>query len=177
MTPNVSATVALGQRLGTLATPGTCILLHGALGAGKTQLARGIAQGAHIADLGLVSSPTYVLMNVYPAAANDPDAKTVYHLDAYRANGPEDFATIDLSELLGTPPSPQPFHAEAPAPDASPYPAGIVVIEWPERIADLLPEDRLEIFIEPVDEEHGRRLELTATGPHSTDLLQRYQSP
>src|SRR5262245_44295827 len=59
-------TLALGRRLGALALPGQLIALHGNLGAGKTLLTRGIAEGAQVADIGLVSSPTYVLCNIYP---------------------------------------------------------------------------------------------------------------
>lgn len=158
---NLEATFAAGRCLGRLAQPGQCILLHGPLGAGKTHLARGIAEGARVADLGLVSSPTYVFLNIYPANPADPESKTVYHLDAYRAHGPEDLEALDLDELLDT----------RPEPDRQP--GGLVVIEWPERLAALLPTDRLEVFIEPLDE-NSRRLEFQATGIRSTELLERY---
>ena len=161
--PNLESTLATGRRLGRLAQPGQCILLHGPLGAGKTHLARGIAEGAHVADLGLVSSPTYVFLNVYPADPANPASKTVYHLDAYRAHGPEDFAAIDLDELL----------EPTPAGEAGREVGGIMVIEWPERISELLPVDRLDIFIEPLDE-NSRRLEFQARGPRSRALLQDY---
>jgi tRNA threonylcarbamoyladenosine biosynthesis protein TsaE len=162
---NVEMTLAIGRRLGALVASGTCILVHGPLGAGKTHLARGIAEGARVADLSLVSSPTYVFMNVYLANPADRTSKTVYHLDAYRARGAEDFDAIDLDELLEA----SPFSVPSEEADAG----GVVVIEWPERIADLLPEDRLEVFIEPLDEA-SRRLELRATGPRSAAVLERY---
>src|SRR6478735_5972705 len=91
ITRSAEETVALGRLIGQLAPPGdvVCVALDGELGAGKTQLTRGIAEGAEVADIGLVSSPTYVLMNVYPAGAG---RKAVYHLDAYRIGGEDEFA-------------------------------------------------------------------------------------
>src|SRR5438309_945802 len=99
-TRSVEETLALGERLGRLAAPGLCIALHGMLGAGKTHLVRGLARGAAVADEGLVSSPTYVLLNVYPAARGVAGSKTVFHLDAYRVAGEEDLAAVGFQEML-----------------------------------------------------------------------------
>lgn len=158
MCAGIEETIAFGWRLGCLAPVGFCITLSGPLGAGKTHLVRGIAKGARVADANLVSSPTYVLLNIYPRNPADAKSKTIYHLDAYRAHGAEDFAAIDLDELLSA--------HETPAED------GLVVIEWPQRIADLLPADRLDITIDPVDE-MIRDLALTATGPRADVFLRR----
>jgi len=110
---------------------GECIALYGDLGAGKTQFVRGLVRGLG-GDIRTVSSPTYVLLNVY-----DTGRLTVYHLDAYRVHGPEDFEAIGFGELLEQP--------------------GVVVVEWPMRIADLLPQDHIAIQIE-------------ATGVHSREI-------
>lgn len=100
-----------------------CIALYGDLGAGKTQFVRGLVRGLG-GDIRSVSSPTYVLLNIY-----DTGRLTVYHLDAYRVSGPDDFEAIGFAELLEQP--------------------GVVVVEWPTRIADLLPKDHIAIHIEP----------------------------
>ena len=148
--PNVAATLALGRRLGRLAQPNQLIALHGQLGAGKTHLVRGIAEGANVADLGLVSSPTYVICQIYPRNAADPKSRTVFHLDAYRTNGAEDFTSLGFDDILGQ--------------------DGIVVIEWADRVAEMLPPDHLAIAIEVLDE-NVRSLELTAGGPQSQRLV------
>lgn len=140
---NVEETVRLGRRLGELAkgTPGTlCIALDGPLGAGKTHLTRGIAEGAGVADMSLVCSPTYVLLNIYEAAAN---GKTVYHFDAYRMRDSEEFEGLGFEEIL---------RGEA-----------IVVVEWASRVADLLPAETLWIRIEHAEEGH-RMLEISGEG-------------
>ena len=77
-THSIPETLALGRLLGRLAPPNTFIALDGQLGAGKTHLTRGIAEGAAVEDPSLVSSPTYVLLNIYQGP------KPVFHLDAYR---------------------------------------------------------------------------------------------
>ena len=63
-TRSAGETRALGELLGRLAASGTCIALFGNLGAGKTQLAHGIALGARVDDPTVVASPTYVLLNI-----------------------------------------------------------------------------------------------------------------
>ncbi len=147
---SLEETLALGRRLGSLAHAGLCIALEGMLGTGKTQLVRGIALGAQVADIGLVNSPSYVLLNVYQAAPDNPESKTVYHLDAYRVKDSNAFAAVGLPELLEM--------------------EGIVAIEWASRVADLLPDDYLLIRGESLDES-TRRWHLTAHGPQSAKLL------
>jgi tRNA threonylcarbamoyladenosine biosynthesis protein TsaE len=108
---------------------GECIALHGDLGAGKTQFVRGLA-AALGANPRQVASPTFVLLHVY-----DGGRLRVYHLDAYRVGGAEDFESIGFAELLE---------------DA----AGVVVVEWAERVTPALPPRRIDIGI-------------TTTGPRS----------
>ena len=99
-------TVDIGQRLAATLRPGSTVLLHGDLGAGKTTLVRGIAQGLGV-DPDLVNSPTFVLIQEYRGRL------TLYHVDLYRIEG----AAVDdlgLEELA----------------DAG----GVVVIEWAERL-------------------------------------------
>ena len=138
VTRSVEETWELGRRLGRAAPVGTVFALRGMLGAGKTQLVRGIAEGAGVKDLGVVSSPTYVLMNVYEAGVGS--GKAVYHVDAYRVGGGEDFAAVGLEEIMD--------EGE-----------GLVVVEWPERIEAMLPEQRVEVRME-VLEENERQVEV-----------------
>jgi tRNA threonylcarbamoyladenosine biosynthesis protein TsaE len=122
-TETVAATLARTLR------GGECVALHGDLGAGKTQFVRGLVAGLGGSPRA-VSSPTFVLLNVYEGGR-----LTVYHLDAYRVHGSEDFEAIGFTELLEQ--------------------GGVVVVEWADRVAELLPPDCLHVFIEPVGE--GRR--------------------
>src|SRR3954452_25549091 len=90
---SVEETLQFGIRLGqaALQMPGTvCIALDGPLGAGKTHLTRGIAQGAGVTDLDLVCSPTYVLLNIYDTTPSG-GGRRIYHFDAYRVNSSHDF--------------------------------------------------------------------------------------
>jgi len=143
-TTSVEQTLALGERIGRLAPPDFCLALHGNLGAGKTQLTRGIAVGAEVDDPSLVSSPTYVLLNIYSGP------KPVFHLDAYRITSEQDFEAVGLDELLQS--------------------QGVTVIEWPEKIPHLLPADRLDILIQHTDHLEHREFQFSPTGPRSQQL-------
>jgi tRNA threonylcarbamoyladenosine biosynthesis protein TsaE len=103
-------------------------------------MVRGMARGAG-ADAALVSSPTYVLLNVYPAGTG---GVAVYHLDAYRVGGEEDFAAVGFEELLES--------------------GGLVVVEWAERVEGLLPGDRVEVAIERGEDEGQRVVRVWGTG-------------
>ncbi len=156
VTESVEATLALGRllgRLAALAPRGTCIALDGQLGAGKTHLTRGIAEGAGVDDPTLVSSPTYVLLNIYPGKW------PVHHLDAYRIASEEDFAAVGFEELL----------SEGGG-------GGIVVVEWAKKIRHLLPADYVHIQIEPGEADGQRVFEITGTGAHSGLLVEQLQA-
>jgi tRNA threonylcarbamoyladenosine biosynthesis protein TsaE len=131
---SVVRTEAIAAELAAQLSAGACIALHGELGAGKTQFVRGLVRG-----LGdnprAVSSPTFVLLNVYGGGR-----LTVYHLDAYRVHGPEDFESIGFSELLDQ--------------------GGVVVVEWADRVAELLPKDRIDVWIEATGKAR-RRIEIS----------------
>ena len=91
---SVAQTEDIAAQLAASLGGGTCLAMHGNLGAGKTQFVRGLVRG-----LGghprAVSSPTFVLLNVYEGGR-----LPVYHLDAYRVHGTEDFEAIGFTELL-----------------------------------------------------------------------------
>lgn len=112
-------TMELGQKIADLAKPGSIFCLDGDLGAGKTTLVRGIAQGLHIDSV--VQSPTFNIMKIYFKGD-----KPLIHIDAYRL---ADVNTdIGLDEYIG-------------------YETGITVIEWPMFIKDLIPEEASQITI------------------------------
>ena len=124
---NVAETEAIAAKLAESIHSASCIALHGELGAGKTQFVRGLVRGLD-GPAKSVSSPTFVLLNIYPGGR-----LSVYHLDAYRVNGPEDFEAIGFSELLEQ--------------------SGLVVVEWAERVDQLLPPYCIHVMIHSTGEE------------------------
>lgn len=121
-TDSVEATLALGRDLAGELSRGDLLCLNGPLGAGKTVLTRGLAEGLGIEDVRLVSSPTYVLVHEYPCTP------PLYHLDLYRMVAPaEELENLGLEEMLAD---------------------GVVLIEWAARAGDALPAPRLEMDIE-----------------------------
>lgn len=140
--------VGFGERIGAAARPGDVISLIGNLGAGKTTLTQGIGRG-----LGLVGdpvrSPTFTLLSEH-IGGRIP----LYHLDVYRLSGPDDLTQIAFDDYVA-------------AGD------GLIVLEWADRVADALPEDRLELKITiPNDYPDTRHVVATALGPNSARLLQ-----
>jgi tRNA threonylcarbamoyladenosine biosynthesis protein TsaE len=133
---SVEDTEAVAAALAGTLRGGECVALYGDLGAGKTQFVRGLVRGLGASGRA-VSSPTFVLLNVY-----DAGRLTVYHLDAYRVGGADDFEAIGFGELLGE--------------------GGVVVVEWAGRVESLLPPGRIEVRIEPVGE-GTRRIEISRT--------------
>ena len=123
-------TAALGERIVGSLKPGSVLALRGGLGTGKTCLVKGIARGLGITEA--VTSPTYTIISEYPAAV------PLYHIDAYRLNGDEDFENTGAGELI---------NGKADG-------KGITVIEWSERVPRSIPPDAVTI-------------EITITGPQS----------
>jgi tRNA threonylcarbamoyladenosine biosynthesis protein TsaE len=124
--PDLAATESLGRRLGALLFPGAVVALNGPLGAGKTHLVRAIAEGAGLTDGRIVSSPTFVLLQEYPARL------TVYHFDAYRLRSEEEFFDLGGHEILSG--------------------DGVSLIEWAERIPRCLPAEHLSIRLDVTGE-------------------------
>lgn len=130
---SVSETKALGAKLAKLLHKGDVVLLTGDLGAGKTSLTKGIAEGLQIKER--VNSPTFNILKLYLTGTTP-----LFHIDAYRLE--DDQNDIGLDEFIGE--------------------DGISVIEWPAFIAHLLPLENLTINIRNVGEE-VRELIFTAT--------------
>jgi tRNA threonylcarbamoyladenosine biosynthesis protein TsaE len=133
----------VGMRLGGLLQDGDVICLQGELGAGKTTLVQGLAQGW--GSLDPVSSPTFIIVNQY----RRPDDGQLFHMDAYRLESAPEAAELDLDEMLAQ---------------------GSLLVEWPERIQEILPDGHMWISFEYVAEEN-RRLLIRATGARYDDLL------
>jgi tRNA threonylcarbamoyladenosine biosynthesis protein TsaE len=131
---DAEATRALGAILGRSAEPGDVVCLFGELGAGKTQLAKGIAAGLDVGDT--VSSPSFVLMAEYDGRL------PFFHIDLYRLADAADALAGGLIDDRQA--------------------SGVTVIEWAERLGDWLPASRLDIRIQGTGES-PRRLELRPT--------------
>ncbi len=140
----VEDTLAIGSRLGAAAQPDDVIALTGPLGAGKTHLAKGIAAGLQVNNTRVVNSPTFVLVNEYAGRLH------MYHVDAYRLAGPAELAALGFEDMCNA--------------------GGLVVVEWADKVRDLLPADSLSIEF-AVSGENSRQLRLTPGGPHSKQLL------
>jgi tRNA threonylcarbamoyladenosine biosynthesis protein TsaE len=130
-TASVDETVALGERLGRVAAAGDLVCLWGDLGAGKTQVAKGMARGLGIDAT--VNSPTFILMNEY--AGRLP----LFHVDLYRL--------ADAADAL----------AGGVVDDRQAD--GVTVVEWPERMGEVLPAGRLDVRIAGSGDE-GRDIEV-----------------
>jgi len=134
----------IGMRLGGALQTGDVICLQGDLGAGKTTFVQGIAQGW--GSLDAVSSPTFIIVNIYRRA----DQSQLFHMDAYRLDSTPEAEELDLDSML----------AEGP-----------LLIEWPERVNGLVPDERLWLTLEHVDEEE-REMKFRANGKHYDELLE-----
>src|SRR5690606_33345125 len=132
--PGAEATARLGAAIARRLRPGDAVLLYGPLGAGKSTLARGLVRALTRPDED-VPSPTFTLVQFYEGPL------AVAHFDLYRLERPEEAWEIGLDEALDV---------------------GCAIIEWPERLGDDLPPDRLEVVL--ADAGRGRAARLTAHG-------------
>jgi tRNA threonylcarbamoyladenosine biosynthesis protein TsaE len=121
-TASEEETIALGEKLARELPQRAAVLLIGNLGAGKTTLAKGIVKGLGAAKPEEVSSPTFTLIHEYG------ERRKVYHVDLYRLDRASEVQTLGLDEV---------FEQDA-----------IVLVEWGERFAELMPAERVEIRIE-----------------------------
>jgi len=137
----------IGMRLGEMLMPGDVIGLEGNLGAGKTTLVQGIASGWGSYDS--VSSPTYVLVNVYRRL----DRKQLFHLDAFRLKSPEEAIDLDIDAILDQ---------------------GPLLVEWADKIEEALPEDFLWINMRFINDEQ-RDFIVHARGERHKNLLERFR--
>jgi len=119
LTRTSGETLELGVCLGRLLEPGDVVALTGNLGSGKTVLTKGLARGLGVPEESNVRSPSFVILNIHAGRC------TLYHLDLYRIRDPVELEDLGYREIF--------------------YGEGVTVIEWGEKIQNLLPADRLEI--------------------------------
>lgn len=129
-------TQEIGVRIGSQLSPGDVVALIGDLGAGKTCLTQGIAQGVGVYQNQTVNSPSYILINEYEGKI------PIYHIDLYRLERLEDIVALGLEDYL----------------DGD----GICVIEWADRMGELLPESHIRVII-TVEDEFTRAVEVLPT--------------
>jgi tRNA threonylcarbamoyladenosine biosynthesis protein TsaE len=143
---SAEATLALGMALGTALREGDFVGLQGQLGAGKTVLARGVAQGAGV-DVADVSSPTYSIVQSYRGRL------TLHHADLYRLQGEDDLYATGYHELLGG--------------------SGAVLVEWFDQVPGSVPEGALLVRLEALSAD-ARRLTAQAQAEPGLALLERW---
>jgi tRNA threonylcarbamoyladenosine biosynthesis protein TsaE len=125
ITRSPEETFALGVSLGKRLQENSVLCFFGDLGAGKTTLIKGLIFGAAEINPDQVSSPTFVYLNVYRGKKN------VYHFDLYRLSDADEFLSMGFEEFF--------------------FCGGICCIEWPERIAPLIPDNSIRIVMKHPD--------------------------
>ena len=139
-THSPAETRALGRQLAGHLHPGDVLLLWGDLGAGKSELTRGIAEGLGVAST--VTSPSFTILNVY-----DDGCIPLYHFDWYRLESADELYEMGMDEYLGG--------------------DGVAVVEWPSQCPEAIPETHLAIRLAPVGD-NEREITLTPMGDFRT---------
>lgn len=121
-----------GRKLGESLRKGDVVSLRGSLGAGKTVLAKGIAEALGITEA--IVSPTFTIVQEYSGR------EKLYHLDLYRLSGDDEFESMGGEEFL--------------------YPDGITLIEWSEKIDDMLPDNTIFVDI-TISDDGSRNIDIT----------------
>ena len=125
-------TLAIGASFAEKAVPGQILALKGDLGAGKIVFAKGFAKGLGIDDV--VNSPTFTILQVYESGR-----LPFYHFDMYRLGEPEELEQLGYEEYF--------------------FSDGVCLVEWPEMIGELLPEDALTVEIRRGEDPDERVIE------------------
>ena len=136
-------TLRLGSMLAKHLEPGTVVALNGNLGAGKTRLVQAIAAAMGV-DRSEVNSPTFILIQEYQGHL------PLYHFDTYRLKDTDEFLELGADDLL--------------------YADGVCLIEWAEKVIEVLPRDLLQIEIEHTTET-ARTFRFQGQGPRSTKIV------
>src|SRR3989344_6438021 len=136
ITKTKEETIKFGTKLANSLKSGDILCLRGELGAGKTTLVKGLAVGLGIDEE--ILSPTFVLMNIHEITNSNKNIMQIAHIDTYRLKNEEELSDIGAEDYLGAPNT-------------------ICVIEWPEKIANLLNGKKvIAVKIERV--ESGRKI-------------------
>ncbi len=142
----VEKTLAFGERLGRRLEGGDVVGLYGQLGSGKTTLVKGIAKGAGVRDARRVNSPSFVILKAYEGRL------PLYHFDVYRLADPRGLDTVGYKDYF--------------------YGEGISVVEWADKIEDMMPRERLCVRL-TVESEDTRSAQITPYGERYTRLMEK----
>ncbi|MBD2758869.1 tRNA (adenosine(37)-N6)-threonylcarbamoyltransferase complex ATPase subunit type 1 TsaE [Yimella sp. cx-573] len=148
--PDRASTQEWGRRLGSLLAAGDLLVLTGGLGAGKTTLTQGIAEGLGVR--GPITSPTFVIARVHPSLVGGPE---LVHVDAYRLDGALELDDLDLDSDLDE---------------------AVTIIEWGSGLAEELSADRLELVIDVDTTTEERRITLIANGARMHELIAQLEA-
>jgi tRNA threonylcarbamoyladenosine biosynthesis protein TsaE len=135
--PSENFSLRLGAQVGRQLERGDVVTLRGDLGSGKTVFARGIARGLGVPLQVPITSPTFTIVNEYQGRLR------LFHLDLYRLTTPEELEMLPWREII--------------------FGEGVSVIEWPDRMGGLLPEERWDIMFAFLDDDR-RSISLAAHG-------------
>lgn len=138
---NEAETIALGCKIGSLIKPNSLITLNGDLGAGKTTFTKGLGKGLGITRV--INSPTFTILKQYQGRLN------LSHFDAYRLENQD--TDLGFEEI---------FNSD-----------DVCCVEWSDYIEDILPKERLEIFIKYLDD-NSRELSIKAIGQKYEELIE-----
>jgi len=145
LTNSDKETISLGERLGTCLKVGDLVALVGELGSGKTWFAKGIALGLGVDPEIIITSPSFSLVNEYNCG------HIFYHMDLYRLESLSDVLLAGLGEYL--------------------HDGGVVVIEWADRCPEILPEWRVDVKFDILDE-HRRDITISGQGPRAVEIIE-----
>ncbi|MFQ5963745.1 MAG: tRNA (adenosine(37)-N6)-threonylcarbamoyltransferase complex ATPase subunit type 1 TsaE [Candidatus Scalinduaceae bacterium] len=145
-TNNVEETIELGRVIGSLLGAGDVIALIGQLGAGKTYMVKGVAEGQGVMDRKVVTSPSYVLVKQYMGRL------PIYHFDAYRMESPNEMYDIDCIDYF--------------------WNDGISIIEWADKVIECLPDEFIKITITIINAT-SRDIHVSYKGERYKDFLRK----
>lgn len=131
VTQTVDETQQVARDLALTLQGGDMVALYGDLGSGKTTFTQGLAET--LTDAKRIISPTFIIVRTYDIQFKNQNAKVFYHIDLYRAETQQDIERLGIKEILNDK-------------------TAIVVIEWAEKIKDMLPNERIDIYFEYIDE-------------------------
>ncbi|MCP4265012.1 MAG: tRNA (adenosine(37)-N6)-threonylcarbamoyltransferase complex ATPase subunit type 1 TsaE [Candidatus Brocadiaceae bacterium] len=139
-------TIEFGILIGSLLNAGDVVALTGLLGAGKTYLTKGIAEGLGVKDRNSVSSPSFVIVKQYMGKL------PIYHFDAYRLKSAAEMYDIDCVGFF--------------------WGKGISIVEWADKVMECLPDDFLKVTIKTVGES-SRYIHVSYEGERYRDFMKK----
>jgi tRNA threonylcarbamoyladenosine biosynthesis protein TsaE len=141
-------TIDFGRKIGALLKAGDVVALNGPLGSGKTWLTKGIALGLGVSPQMVITSPSFSLVNEYNAGC------TMYHMDLYRLERISDILATGLEEYI--------------------YNEGVAVVEWADRLPEILPEWRLAVNLTIIDDQ-TREIRLEGDHPRTLEIIKHLE--